>query len=268
MIQLMAMSTRGAVAVLVAALAVAGGAGCHMQNGALEATASDQWTRSYDLSAGGDVQIVGGNGTVSVERGAGAKVEVTAERIARAAAESTAKDVLPRIKIREDITADRIVLQTEGLGGIVFGVNVTVNYKVVVPAGTKVRVRNANGAVTLSNLDAQATVSTENGAITGKGLGRGVEFRTTNGNVTADVANFDRDTVELRTVNGNIELTVPKDINANVIANVTNGGVDVSELAWEPSGEQTRRRVRGRLNAGGAPVDVTTVNGRVRIHSR
>ena len=37
---------------------------------------------------------------------------------------------------------------------------------------------------------------------------------------------------------------------------------------FEPMGEQSKRRVRGRMNGGGTPIEVATVNGRVMISSR
>jgi hypothetical protein len=42
----------------------------------------------------------------------------------------------------------------------------------------------------------------------------------------------------------------------------------MSAVAIEPMGEQTKRRVRGRMNGGGTPIEVTTVNGRVMISTR
>jgi len=56
-------------------------------------------------------------------------------------------------------------------------------------------------------------------------------------------------------------------VAANPTANYTNGSFEISrDLSYEPFGEQIRRRARGRLNDGGAPITMTTVNGNIRVH--
>ena len=236
--------------------------------GALQASASDEWNRSYDLAPGGEFQIVASRGSVDIQGGAGERVVVTAERVARAATESTAKDVLPRIRIREDISPEKIVLQTEGLAGITIGVEVEVNYRVTLPATSRVRVRATNGGVTIADVEGQVVASSANGEIVGRRLGGGVEARVVNKNLMIDLAAFGRSPVDLRATNGSVDIAVPADANANLLANVTNGSVDVKDLAFEVLGDQTPRRVRGRLNAGGTPIEATAVNGNIRVHSR
>ena len=74
--------------------------------------------------------------------------------------------------------------------------------------------------------------------------------------------------IELRTVNGELKLTLPGNANANLSASVTNGVIDTSGLALDLMGEQTRRRVRGRLNGGGTPIELATTNGPIRVAVR
>jgi hypothetical protein len=55
-------------------------------------------------------------------------------------------------------------------------------------------------------------------------------------------------------------------VNASLEANYTNGSFEISpDLNYEPFGEQTRRRARGRLNDGGPPITITTINGNIRV---
>ena len=54
---------------------------------------------------------------------------------------------------------------------------------------------------------------------------------------------------------------------ADLSAECRNGAVTVEGLSIEPFGEQSRRSVHGKLNGGGAPIDVETTNGAVRIRS-
>jgi DUF4097 and DUF4098 domain-containing protein YvlB len=69
----------------------------------------------------------------------------------------------------------------------------------------------------------------------------------------------------VKSVNGGVSLTLPRDARADLTARCTNGGISVSGLDLEREGEQSRRRVAGKLNGGGARVNVETTNGGVRI---
>jgi hypothetical protein len=68
--------------------------------------------------------------------------------------------------------------------------------------------------------------------------------------------------------NGTLELAVPEKADANLTASVTNGKIDLGELELDPLGEQTARRVRGRLNAGGTPIDLSVTNGNIALKAR
>jgi DUF4097 and DUF4098 domain-containing protein YvlB len=234
----------------------------------LEATATEHWTKTYPLSAGGEVQIVGGRGSIEVTGGPGDTVEVRAARIARAATDATARDVAPRIEIREDVTPEKIVIQTKGLSGIVIGVEVQVDYHVTVPEGARVRLRTSNGSVTVTGVNGRVAMTNTNGPITASRLGGGVEARGTNQKVSVDLAAFGADPVEVRAINAPASVTLPAEVNATLTATSVNGRIDLGPLNLSPIGEQTPRRARGQLGAGGAPIEVHAVNGSVTIGPR
>ena len=230
--------------------------------------ASDEWTRSYPLTAGGQVQVVNGTGAIEVRGATGNRVEVRAERIGRAPTDQAARELVPRIEIREDITPDRVLLQTQGLGGIVIGVETSVNYHLTVPATAEVRARSANGEVRVADLGGRVVISSANGPVIGANLAGGVDARSVNGNVTLDVAAFGRDPIQVRATNGSIDLALPADANANITATFSNGKIETGNLKVELLGEQTRRRLLGRLNAGGAPIEIAAVNGNITLRAR
>jgi DUF4097 and DUF4098 domain-containing protein YvlB len=111
-------------------------------------------------------------------------------------------------------------------------------------------------------------LSSTNGEVIGRNLRGGVDARSVNKGVTMGLAAVGRDPVDLRATNGSVDLTVPADVNANLEANYTNGSLDLKDLVYEPIGEQTRRRARGRLNEGGTPITITTVNGNIRVRPK
>jgi hypothetical protein len=254
----------------LAALSIAAAAACTLDRTGQppKFTASDVWTRSYPLTAGGQLQVVNGTGLIEIHGGSGDRVEVGAERIGRAAAEQAARELVPRIAIREDITPERVLLQTQGLSGIVIGVEVTVNYRVTVPAATEVRARSANGDVDVADLSGRVVISSANGQVIGRNLSGGVDARSVNGNVTLDLASVGRDPVQVRATNGSVELALPSSANANITASYSNGRIETGDLKLELLGEQTRRRLLGRLNAGGAPIEIAVVNGNIALRAR
>lgn len=242
-------------------------AGCRLgSQGPLEGKASDEWTRSYTLAPDGEFQIVAADGTVAIETQDKDTIDVVAERIAHAVDDEIAADVVPRIQILEDVTPERIVLRTEGLGGIVIGVKVEVNYRVRVPARTKLRVRTVNGAITVSNVAGHSVISSTNGEVNARGLRGGLEARVVNGRLSAELASLGDDVVDLRSTNGSIDLAVPKDAAAQLSLNATNGRITVDDLPFDAQGDQTPRRVRGRMNGGGTSIEVNAMNGNVRVH--
>jgi hypothetical protein len=242
--------------------------GCDRAVGGLVARASDQWTHTYPLADKGQVQISSGNGDIEIEGVDGSTVEVRAERVARAATDAAARDLLPRIGIKEDVTPDRIAVETERLAGVMIGASFQVNYHVRVPRWALVRARATNGAVAVEGITGRVFANTTNGGVTARGLGGGVDARATNGSVTIELGAVGDDPIDVRTTNGNVQVTLPQNAKANISASCMNGTIDVSSIEMQPMGEQSKRRVRGRINGGGTPVDVATVNGRVMISTR
>ncbi len=61
---------------------------------------------------------------------------------------------------------------------------------------------------------------------------------------------------------------LPDSAKADVTATCTNGGITVSPELTLAVTEQSRRRLEGRLNGGGTPIELQTTNGGVRIKPR
>jgi hypothetical protein len=216
--------------------------------GHLSGRATDEWTHSYPLDAGGEVEIVNTNGSIEFEPVDGAKVEVRAERIARATSDDGARELLPRITITENSNAKHVSIKTEGLGGLMLGASFEVRYHVKAPRTAAVRANNTNGQVTIN------------------GMGGKVFAHTTNGAVVMDLATV-ADKVEASTTNGAVTLTLPADAKADLTASVTNGAISVSGLKLETM-EQSRRRIEGKINGGGPSIELRTTNGGVRIRAK
>jgi len=248
---------------LVAALA-----GCDVHLGNLAARATDEWTRSYPLKAGGEIRIVNTNGKIEVDGVDGSTVEVRAERIARAATDAAARDLLPRIVIKEDIAPDRVSIETDRISGIMIGAAYEVRYHVRAPRSASVDVTNTNGQVELTGLAGRVTAHTTNGGVKGDGLRGAVEARSTNGQVAIDLGAIGSDRIALQTTNGGVVLTLPESAKADLSATVTNGAISVGDFQGLDVAEKSRRRLEAKLNGGGTAIELRTTNGSVRIRPR
>jgi len=237
------------------------------RGGALAGKATSEWTHSYALDPGGEFQIVGASGSIDVRGTANPAIEVKAERIVHAASNALAESMVSKVRITEDVAPGKVVVRSEGLSGITVGVDIEVNFHATVPTGTKLRLHANNGDITVANIDGAILVSSTNGAITGTALRGGLDVRSTNGTVSLDLATISKDPIDVRATNGTIDVTLPPTANANLEANFTNGSLDLGDLPLQLTGEQTKRRTRGRLNDGGAPIDLTVLNGNIRLHA-
>jgi len=243
-------------------------AACDMSLGHLAGRATEEVTHHYTLSPGGEIRIVNTNGRIEVEPSDGPDVEVRAEKIARAATDAGASELLPRITIKEEISPDRVFIQTERMSGVMIGAAFEVRYRVRAPKNTFVNVANTNGQVALTGLSGKVMARTTNGAVTGKGLSGGVEARTTNGMVNIDFASVGRDPISAKTTNGSVVISLPESAKADFSVSWTNGGVNVSPDLKVEVVEKARRRFEGRMNGGGTPIELQTTNGGIRLRTR
>ena len=233
------------------------------------ANATDEWTRTYDLQPGGLLEIVNTNGLIEAIGSEGPKVEVLAERRARAGSQEEAAALLKKIEMREDVSATLVHIEartSEGATG--FRSSFDVQYHVRIPDGLSVSFRTANGAINLQNLNGRIAAATTNGGISGSGLSGAVEMQSVNGGVQADLSSVSGD-IKLTTVNGTVRLDLPSDVKADLDASCVNGGISVDDrFNVNASGEDSRRRVTAALNGGGPRISAASVNGGIRIRAR
>jgi DUF4097 and DUF4098 domain-containing protein YvlB len=241
-------------------------AGCDVAHMELAGRATDQWTRTYTLAPGGQVEIVNTNGKIELEGADIEQVEIRAERIAKAASDEAARELLTKIEIKEDVTPDHIRFETGRIEGFKIGISFEVRYTVRAPRNTTIRVTNTNGEVSATGLTGILFAKTTNGAVKASNVSGELSARTTNGGVDVEVADVTAK-ISLQTTNGGVELTLPDEVKADLSASCTNGGINVSGLRLETT-ESTRRRVEGKLNGGGTLIDLRTTNGRIRVRSR
>jgi hypothetical protein len=228
--------------------------------------AQDEWSRTYTLAAGGRFELINVNGKITAEASDGSAIEIKAERTAKAGSDDAARDLLGRIEMREEVGDGRVRVEVRpprfsGMSSH------EIKWTVKVPRGRAVDLRTVNGGVRLVGLDGDIRARSTNGGISGAALQPTLlDVAVTNGGVDIELARpIDEGTYALEAVNGGVSLSLPSDSKADISGRCVNGGISVIDLPIEVQGEQSRRRLDGRLNGGGAKINLETVNGGVRI---
>lgn len=248
-----------------AAVVVLGGmlAACDLAMMGLQAEARSEWGERFTIAPGGRLEIDNTNGSIAAEPASGDQVEVRAERVARAATDAAARELLGQVEIRVDRSDGRVKVTSRhprtGFGGAT-----EVRYTVKVPVPVELRLENTNGRIELRNLAGRVEARTVNGAISGERLAGPMKLATTNGAVDVALVGIGDEGVELSTTNGGVTLRLPVTARADVIASCVNGGISVSGLTLDVF-ESSRRRLEGRLNGGGPRVRLQTTNGGIHL---
>ena len=246
-------------------------AACDIVTADLRSEETAEWHKTYQLDASGRLEINNVNGKIEVEPSTGTTVDVRAVKKARGASPEAAKASLERVTIVEDTSSSRIRIDTKMAngGGIVFnGGNATVEYHVKVPAGAEVKVTTVNGGIEITGLTGRITAETTNGGVTTRDVSGQLEASTTNGGLDIDVSRVSDGGVKLDFTNGGLKMRLPRDAKATITATIANGGISAGDLPIETTGENSRRRLEGRLNGGGGRIQIDGTNGGITLSGR
>lgn len=256
----------------VAACDIQAGENGHFSVDIASGKATDTWSRTYTVAAGGRFELINVNGRITAESTDGKDVVVEGKRTAKGRSDEAAKELLGKLEIREEVGGSTVRVEsrpprTSGWGGH------EIEWTVKVPKGLTVDLRTINGGVRLNGLSGEIHAKTTNGGVKGQNLiPETIEASSVNGGVDIELgAPLDStDSVEITTVNGGVSIGMPSESKATITARAVNGGVRVNDLDIKRDDEDSReserrRRLSGTLNGGGAKVSISTTNGGVRL---
>lgn len=142
--------------------------------------------------------------------------------------------------------------------------DVEVDFTVRVPAGVRLEGSTVNGGIEVAGLRSPVFASTVNGDVR-IATSAFAEASTVNGDIDARVgAGTLTEDLSFSTVNGSIDLAAPAGLNAELEASTVNGEID-SDFEVTVRRSRSRQSMRGTLGSGGGDLDLTTVNGRIRL---
>jgi DUF4097 and DUF4098 domain-containing protein YvlB len=214
---------------------------------------------SRALSPSGEVTIENTNGSVHVATWSEPRVRVEATKGA------PTRESLRDIEVLVDGEGDRVAIRTRQPKRHLFGPSGQVEYRVTVPKGARVSVKDVNGGVEVAGVEGGLRATTVNGSVDASAIAGSVEASTVNGTVAVRMARVDPSSRNrLDATNGTVRLTLPRDASADVEAGTVNGSARCDfELAEGAS--VSRRKLGGRIGQGGARFVLRTVNGTASI---
>ena len=252
---------------ILALLALASGVA--LPSGAVSAQGEFHWKGK--IPAGQTIEIKGINGDVDAVAGAG-EVEVTAVKTAH----------------RSDPDDVKIVVVPHGGGVTICAVypstwrrenaceaaehghmdtrdnDVRVDFTVHVPEGVRFVGTTVNGSVEAANLASDVEANTVNGHIRVATSGY-AEAETVNGSIEASLGRATwTEPLRFGTVNGGITINLPANASAEVHASTVNGQIE-TDFPLTVTGRLGPRRLNGTIGTGGRRLDLTTVNGSIRL---
>ena len=233
------------------------------------------------VSPAGWVRVKNLNGAMRVEAASGNEVEVTATKRARRGGDTSyvhittqrvgpdGQDVLICALWGENARCDERGYHShsdsddeDDRRG-----NVSVDFVVRLPKGTKVAVSTVNGAVRVDGATAEVRASTVNGGIDATSSGGPVTASSVNGDVNVRMGALGTEPLHYATVNGSITVEIPGQLDADVEMTTVNGSLS-SDYPMTLDGRINPRHLRATIGKGGRQLRFTTVNGSVRLVKR
>lgn len=238
---------------------------------ALGRAAQEEFNWSGKVAAGQAIEIKGMNGGIKAVGTTGGDVEVSAVKKGRKSDPGEVKvEVVEHaggVTICAVYPSDGAPNEcVPGKGGRmrVRDNDVSVEFRVKVPAGVRFVGRTVNGGIEATGLKADAEAQTVNGGVELDSTGN-ARAQTVNGDITARSGRADWDgTLSLETVNGGIEVSMPGDLSADVHASTVNGDIS-TDFPLTVKGKIARRTIEGTVGSGGRLLEVKTVNGGIEL---
>lgn len=235
--------------------------------------ATETWTRTYKLADKGRFELINVNGRITAEPTDGTELVVEGHKTAKARSDDAAKELLPKLEIREEVgeSTVRVESRPPRLSGFS---SHEIEWTVKVPKGVVLDLRTTNGGVHLNDISNEVHAKTTNGGVRGAGLeSMIVEATAVNGGIEIELAKplDEQGSIDMETVNGGVALMLSPESKATIDARCVNGGVHVEDITITRDDEgnandwERRRKLNGTINGGGAKVRMSTTNGGVRL---
>jgi DUF4097 and DUF4098 domain-containing protein YvlB len=225
------------------------------------AQVTEEFRRSYPLTADGRVSLSNVNGNVSIT--AWDRNEVKIDAIKRA----ETKERLDEAKIVIDAESSAIAIKTEYPHNTWHNDNpASVEYTLSVPRNARLQdIKLVNGSLMVEGTRGDVRAESVNGKVLARGLSSNAQLSTVNGPVEVVFDRLGTGAIEVKSVNGALSATIPSDAKAELTAETMNGHISNDFGLPVSDGNFVGHNLRGTLGEGGPQLTFKNVNGSISI---
>lgn len=224
------------------------------------AAITEQFHKSYPISADGRISLKNVNGPVTVIAWDKNEVQVDAVKT------GDTKELVDDAKIEVNAGSSMIDIRTHYPEDRHNYHAATVDYTLHVPRNGRLdKIELVNGRVSIEGVQGGVHASSVNGEVEARNVAGEMNLQSVNGRIAADVHSLAR-SVNIGTVNGQVALKLPSDASAEIDASTVHGNISndfnipVNHGHFAPGSE-----LRARLGSGEARMKLSTVNGGIEI---
>lgn len=241
------------------------------------AGAAQDFSKKYELGAGGHINIHSVSGDVTITGYNGSTVVVTAVK--------TGRD-RDRVEVEDLSGGDRIDVRSRYPERC--NCDASINFTVQVPRGVKysfdkissasgdikisgvagdINGRSASGDVTIEEVEGNISASSASGDVrVNRAIGT-VNARSASGDVEVDLAGINgAGSMEFTSASGNVRVKAPADLDAEVEMSCTSGDLKTDfALAVNEPEHGSRRSAHGRLGSGARSLKIRSSSGSVSL---
>jgi DUF4097 and DUF4098 domain-containing protein YvlB len=239
---------------------------------------ADEWKKEFTTSDKPTIRVDANDADIDVQAVDGSKIEA---RVVTSGAKISPDEV--RVTDRQN--GDRIDLEIHRPHHFCIGIcNESTRISLQVPRSSnldlhtgdghitvddvkgEVRLDSSDGELTARALDGMLNADTRDGSIRVTGRFDRLDLHTGDGSIKAEIAAASKmsSSWALRSGDGTITLRLPADFSADVDAHTGDGHVS-SDFPITVSGALKENSLRGRLNGGGALLEVRTGDGDIHL---
>ena len=225
----------------------------------------DTFDQSYQLAPGALVHVTGINGSVTIETSNTSTAEVHIVRSART------KEDLDRNRVIVEQTASGLYIHGENnkdRWGERHGGDVRQRVSLRVPRQIDLQASGINGRVGVGEVDGPVRLSGINGSADVAQARGYSDISGVNGRVTVTITQLGERGITVSGINGAVELRFAEALNADLHVNGINGAVSADVPNVTVQGRINRSNFNAQIGTGGAPINVSGVNGNVRLTPR
>jgi hypothetical protein len=224
--------------------------------------AREEIRKSYELSPGARVEVLGINGSVKIETSDSKTADVYIERT------GPSQEALNRRKIIIDNTPAGLTVRGEkGDGSFLaqmFGSKPSEQVTLRLPRQVSLVTKGVNGSVVVGEIEGPVEVHGINGKVQIEEASGSAAFKGINGNISVGLTQLDKGGIDISGINGNIELRLGESINADLETHGMNGSV-TSDLPNVVVDKSKHGSYSAQIGRGGNAISASGINGNIRL---